>query len=69
MALGLLRDELGRLTPAPTAGDLSLLAVSRPVPPTFFRLLGFLRPYRASLIVSSVLAILAQGAAIAVAAR
>jgi len=33
---------------------------------TFMRLLGFLRPYRASLIVSTVLAIASQGAAIAV---
>ena len=33
---------------------------------TFVRLLGFLRPYRASLAVSTVLAILSQGAAIAI---
>ena len=33
---------------------------------TFTRLLGFLRPYRGSLIVSSVLAVLSQGAAIVV---
>jgi len=33
---------------------------------TFARLLGFLRPYRGSLIVSSVLAVLSQGGAIAV---
>ena len=33
---------------------------------TFVRLLGFLRPYRASLVVSTVLAIASQGAAIAV---
>ena len=32
---------------------------------TFVRLLGFLRPYRASLVVSTVLAIVSQGAAIA----
>jgi ATP-binding cassette, subfamily B, bacterial len=40
--------------------------VSTPYRRTFFRLLGFLRPYRASLIVSSVLAVASQGAAIAV---
>ena len=40
--------------------------MSVPYRRTFVRLLGFLRPYRASLIVSSVLAILAQGAAITV---
>src|SRR3990167_3086113 len=34
---------------------------------TFVRLLGFLRPYRGSLIVSAVLAVLSQGGAIAVA--
>ena len=33
---------------------------------TFARLLGFLRPYRGSLIISSVLAVLSQGGAIAV---
>jgi len=33
---------------------------------TFFRLVGFLQPYRASLIVSTVLAIASQGAAIAI---
>jgi ABC-type multidrug transport system fused ATPase/permease subunit len=40
--------------------------VSAPYRRTFVRLLGFLRPYRASLIVSTVLAIASQGAAIAV---
>jgi ABC-type multidrug transport system fused ATPase/permease subunit len=40
--------------------------VSTPYRRTFFRLLGFLRPYRASLIVSSVLAVASQGAAIAI---
>src|SRR5918995_276286 len=40
--------------------------MSTPYRRTFVRLLGFLRPYRASLIVSTVLAIASQGAAIAV---
>jgi ATP-binding cassette subfamily B protein len=40
--------------------------VSVPYRRTFVRLLGFLRPYRASLAVSTVLAILSQGAAIAI---
>ena len=40
--------------------------MSVPYRRTFVRLLGFLRPYRASLVVSTVLAILSQGAAIAV---
>ena len=33
---------------------------------TFIRLLGFLRPYRGSLIVSTILAVLSQAAAIAI---
>ncbi len=40
--------------------------MSVPYRRTFVRLLGFLRPYRASLVVSTVLAILSQGAAIAI---
>ncbi|HVM69207.1 MAG TPA: ABC transporter ATP-binding protein [Gaiellaceae bacterium] len=40
--------------------------VGVPYRKTFVRLLGFLRPYRASLAVSTVLAILSQGAAIAI---
>jgi ATP-binding cassette subfamily B protein len=40
--------------------------VSTPYRRTFTRLLGFLRPYRASLIVSTVLAVASQGAAIAI---
>ncbi len=39
--------------------------MSAPYRRTFVRLLGFLRPYRASLIVSTVLAVASQGAAIA----
>ena len=33
---------------------------------TFIRLLGFLRPYKASLVVSTILAVLSQAAAIAI---
>ncbi len=45
----------------------TLAGVSRPpYRKTFARLLGFLRPYRGSLIASSVLAVLSQGGAIAV---
>jgi ABC-type multidrug transport system fused ATPase/permease subunit len=40
--------------------------VSAPYRRTFARLLGFLRPYRASLIVSTILAVASQGAAIAI---
>jgi ATP-binding cassette, subfamily B, bacterial len=40
--------------------------VSTPYRQTFLRLVGFLRPYRASLIVSTVLAVASQGSAIAI---
>ena len=50
----------------PKRATASLLRVSVPYRRTFVRLLGFLRPYRASLIVSTILAIASQGAAIAV---
>jgi ATP-binding cassette subfamily B protein len=40
--------------------------VSAPYRQTFLRLVGFLRPYRASLIVSTVLAVASQGSAIAI---
>jgi ATP-binding cassette, subfamily B, bacterial len=40
--------------------------VSAPYRKTFVRLLGFLRPYRRSLVVSTVLAVASQGAAIAI---
>jgi ABC-type multidrug transport system fused ATPase/permease subunit len=50
----------------PKCATASLLRVSVPYRRTFVRLLGFLRPYRASLVVSTVLAIASQGAAIAI---
>jgi len=50
----------------PKDATASLLQVSVPYRRTFVRLLGFLRPYRASLVFSTILAIASQGAAIAI---
>ena len=47
--------------------DFPTVATTVPYRQTFFRLLGFLRPYRVSLIVSIVLAVGSQAAAIVIA--
>jgi hypothetical protein len=46
--------------------DTLVVMSSAPYRVTFVRLLGFLRPYKASLAVSTVLAVLSQAAAIAI---
>jgi ATP-binding cassette, subfamily B, bacterial len=55
------RETTGTRTDADTLGPVN----ATPYRQTFLRLLGFLRPYRSSLAVSTVLAVLSQAAAIA----
>jgi ABC-type multidrug transport system fused ATPase/permease subunit len=64
-ALGQRRPAMGSLTPGGTLGSVPPVPATPRNRSTFLRLVGFLRPYKTSMIISIVLAIGSQGAALA----